>query len=165
MPELLARGYQVRDMVRAASPVYGIRWPTAEIVVADALQPESLRTALQGVHTAYYLIHSLLLGREKFAAADLQAAINFREAAEQEHRRVGRFCAEKGIQWLVSVGRLAALAAEEAASAGVRADMVEDAAEAIALIRPQLSAGDVVLVKASRELGLEQVVEGVISDD
>ena len=83
VPELLARGYQVRAMVRAASPVYGTRWPNAEIVVADALQPESMRTALQDVHTAYYLIHSLLLGPEKFAAADLQAAINFRKAAEQ----------------------------------------------------------------------------------
>ena len=83
VPELLARGYKVRAMVRAASPVYERRWPGAEIVVADALQPESLRTALKDVHTAYYLIHSLLLGPKKFAAADLQAAVNFRKAAEQ----------------------------------------------------------------------------------
>lgn len=82
VPELLARGYQVRAMVRAASPVYGIRWPDAEIVVADALDPESMKRAMQDVHTAYYLIHSLLLGAKKFAEADLQAAVNFREAAE-----------------------------------------------------------------------------------
>jgi uncharacterized protein YbjT (DUF2867 family) len=81
--ELLARGYQVKAMIRAASPVYGSRWPTAEIVVADALQLEDLTTALQDVHTAYYLIHSLLLGPEKFAEADLRAAVNFRKAAEQ----------------------------------------------------------------------------------
>ena len=83
MPELLARGYQVRVMVRAASPVYETRWPAAEIVVADALEPESMKRAMQGVHAAYYLIHSLLLGAEKFAEADLQAAVNFRKAAEQ----------------------------------------------------------------------------------
>ena len=54
MPELLARGYQVRAMVRAASPVYGIRWPAAEIVVADALDPESMKTAMQDVlHQPY----------------------------------------------------------------------------------------------------------------
>ena len=82
VPELLARGYQVRVMVRAESPVYKTQWPGAEIVVADALQPESLRTALQDVHTAYYLIHSLLLGPEKFAIADINAAANFRKAAE-----------------------------------------------------------------------------------
>jgi uncharacterized protein YbjT (DUF2867 family) len=85
VPELLARGYQVRVMVRAESPVHKTQWPGAEIVVADALQPENLRTALQDVHTAYYLIHSLLLGPEKFAIADINAAANFRKAAELEH--------------------------------------------------------------------------------
>jgi len=85
VPELLARGYQVRAMVRAASQIYGTRWPAAEIVVADAFQPETLRKALQDVHTAYYLIHSLLLGHEEFSTADIQAAVNFRKAAEQAH--------------------------------------------------------------------------------
>ncbi len=36
VPELLARGYQVRIMVRAASLEHQPRWPGAEIVVADA---------------------------------------------------------------------------------------------------------------------------------
>ena len=83
VPELLARGYEVRAMVRAASPEYEARWPSAEVVVADALEGADLARALRGVHTAYYLIHSLLLGPEEFSAADIQAAINFREAAEQ----------------------------------------------------------------------------------
>jgi len=52
VPELLARGYQVRVMVWAESTVHKTQWPGAEIVVADALQPENLRTALQDVHTA-----------------------------------------------------------------------------------------------------------------
>jgi len=85
VPELMARGYKVRVMVRAASPIYEKKWPGAEIVVADALQEENLKTALQDVHTAYYLIHSLLLGPEKFAIADLQAAANFRKAAESSN--------------------------------------------------------------------------------
>ena len=84
VPELLARGYQVRAMVRASSPEYATRWPQAEIVVADALEPSDLKGALQGVHTAYYLIHSLLLGPKEFSAADVQAAVNFRVAAEQD---------------------------------------------------------------------------------
>lgn len=81
VPELLARGYRVRAMVRAASPEYADRWPGAEIVVADALKPADLSAALAGVHTAYYLIHSLLLGPGNFSAADLRAAANFRLAA------------------------------------------------------------------------------------
>lgn len=82
VPELMARGYDVRAMVRGSSEEYAKRWPGVEIVVADALHLDSLRAALEGVHTAYYLIHSLLLGPAKFWEADLQAAANFRKAAE-----------------------------------------------------------------------------------
>ncbi|MFQ5627363.1 MAG: SDR family oxidoreductase, partial [bacterium] len=59
------------------------RWPGAEIVVADALKLNALRLALKGIHIAYYLIHSLLLGPKKFESADIAAAINFRKAAEE----------------------------------------------------------------------------------
>lgn len=84
VPELLARGYKVRLMLRAPSPEHNSLWPEAEIVVADALKAESLKAALEGVDTAYYLLHSLLLGPKEFAAADLQAAVNFRRIAEEK---------------------------------------------------------------------------------
>jgi uncharacterized protein YbjT (DUF2867 family) len=87
VPELLARGYRVRVMVREALPVYEQMWPGAEIVVGDALALESLEEALEGVAIAYYLIHSMLLGREDFAKADRQAAANFRRAAEEQRVR------------------------------------------------------------------------------
>ena len=80
----LARGYQVRVMVRAASPEQKQRWPDAEIVVANALELESVRAALEGIHTAYYLIHSMLLGPQRFEAADIRSAANFRKAAEEK---------------------------------------------------------------------------------
>ena len=82
VPELLARGYKVRVMVRDNLPEYRKRWPGAEVAVADALQMRSLGEALEGVHTAFYLIHSMLLGTRQFEAADIQAAINFRRVAE-----------------------------------------------------------------------------------
>jgi uncharacterized protein YbjT (DUF2867 family) len=41
--------------------------------------------ALKGVDSAYYLIHSLLLGSKKFESVDIQAASNFRIAAEHEN--------------------------------------------------------------------------------
>ncbi len=82
-PELLDRGYKVRVMVRSHSPEHAERWPGAEIVVADALDVASLTAALRGIHTAYYLIHSLLLGPEEFEASDLANAKNFRRAAEK----------------------------------------------------------------------------------
>ncbi len=84
VPELLARGYRVRIMIRTASPQYKLNWPDVEIVLADALKPDSLKIALEGIDTAYYLIHSLRLGPEKFAQADIEAASNFKKAAEEK---------------------------------------------------------------------------------
>jgi uncharacterized protein YbjT (DUF2867 family) len=84
VPELLARGYSVRVMVRVYSPEQETRWPGAEIVVADARDIHSLRLALDNVYAAYYLIHSLLLGKMKFGSIDLTVAQNFRKAAEEK---------------------------------------------------------------------------------
>ena len=81
VPELLARGYKVRAMVRGESPDYETQWPGVEIVVADALKIDQLQRVLQGIDTAYYLIHSLHLGAKEFEAADIKAAANFRKAA------------------------------------------------------------------------------------
>lgn len=82
VPALLARGYTVRVMVRAASSEHHERWPRAEIAVADTADFTSLVSALDGIHTAYYLIHSLLLGPKQFEAAEILNARNFRRAAE-----------------------------------------------------------------------------------
>jgi len=97
VPELLARNYRVRVMVRSFSPDYASRWPGAEIVQGDALDVEQLNTALKGVDTAYYLIHSLLLGYKKFEKTDIQVAINFRIAAENQKI--------KGIIYLSGLGK------------------------------------------------------------
>ncbi|MCK5076122.1 MAG: NmrA family NAD(P)-binding protein, partial [Calditrichia bacterium] len=84
VPELLARQYKVRVMLRAASPEYKTLWPQAEIVFADALEIDSLREAFEGIHTIYYLIHSLLLGPKHFEATDLKAAVNVAQAAKEK---------------------------------------------------------------------------------
>lgn len=83
-PELSIRGYQVRVMIREQSPVYKNLWPEVEVAVADALNRAQLKDALRGIDTAYYLIHSLYLGPKAFSAADIKAAANFREVAEEE---------------------------------------------------------------------------------
>jgi uncharacterized protein YbjT (DUF2867 family) len=83
--ELLARGYNVVAMVRRNADEYRKRWPEVTVVQADALKPETLDSALSGIHAAYYLIHSLHLGQKEFEAADLAAARNFREAAQRQN--------------------------------------------------------------------------------
>ncbi len=93
VPELVARGYKVRVMVR--SPGYDTRWPGVEAVMADALDAGQLKTALKDIDIAYYLIHSLHLGPRKFAAADIKAARNF-----------ARIAAEMGLKRIIYLGGL-----------------------------------------------------------
>ena len=56
--------------------------PTTQVVQGDVLDPVSLNTALQGVDTAYYLVH-LMAGSSDFEKQDRQAAINFAKAASE----------------------------------------------------------------------------------
>ena len=53
-----------------------------EVVQGDVLDPPSLDEALQGVHTAYYLVH-LMSGSKDFEKEDRQAATNFAGAAKK----------------------------------------------------------------------------------
>ncbi len=88
VPELLARGYHVRVMVRRRANHFRKKWPAAEIVVADAANTGQLEAALEGVDVAYYFIHSLQLGHRDFEATDIQIAENFRQACS--HQKVKR---------------------------------------------------------------------------
>ena len=54
---------------------------STQIVRGDVLDPASLEEALQGVHTAYYLVH-LMSGSKDFEKKDRQAATNFALAAK-----------------------------------------------------------------------------------
>jgi uncharacterized protein YbjT (DUF2867 family) len=54
--------------------------PFTEVVQGDVLDRDSLNTALQDVHTAYYLVHSMGTAGS-FEETDRQAAQNFAEAA------------------------------------------------------------------------------------
>lgn len=82
IPELMARGYYVRVLVRSFSPKFKERWPSVEVVVADILDYSTLEKALEGIQCAYYFVHSLHLG-SKFKEIDALAAKNFRKAAEK----------------------------------------------------------------------------------
>jgi UDP-N-acetylmuramoyl-tripeptide--D-alanyl-D-alanine ligase len=82
-----------------------------------------------------------------------------------EHARVGALAAEHGVDLLVAVGEGAAPVAAEAEGAGVAVRRAADAGEAVALLAETVRPGDVVLVKASRAVGLEQVARALASDE
>ncbi len=75
---LKAKGYRVRALVRRP---WEYESSGTEVRRADLLEPASLPSALQGIDTAYYLVHSMMDG-PAFADRDKAAAENFLEAAE-----------------------------------------------------------------------------------
>ena len=80
VPKLIERGFRVRAAARHAEVLEARGWG-CEVVAADALRPETLAAALDGIDVAYYLVHSMAAGRD-FAERDRQAADHFRAAAE-----------------------------------------------------------------------------------
>ncbi len=80
---LVAEGYRVRAMGRHLEGLLARPWSgQVELAAADVMQPEGLAATLQGVDTAYYLIHSMS-GGDDFHQQDLRAARNFGRAARQ----------------------------------------------------------------------------------
>jgi uncharacterized protein YbjT (DUF2867 family) len=69
--------------------------PTTEVVRGDCLDEESLARALEGVNSAYYLVHSMAAGSQ-FAELDRRAAGNF-----------GRAAARAGVRRIIYLGGLA----------------------------------------------------------
>ena len=74
-------GHRVRCLARRPEVLRGRVAPATEVVQGDCLDPASLEVALSGVHTAYYLVHSMGATSD-FAALDRQAARTFGEAAK-----------------------------------------------------------------------------------
>jgi uncharacterized protein YbjT (DUF2867 family) len=81
VPRLLEKGYRVRVLVRDARRLQGRDWvDQIEIVEGDVLEPATLEPVMRGIHTAYYLIHSMGSG-QAFYERDQQAADHFGRAA------------------------------------------------------------------------------------
>jgi uncharacterized protein YbjT (DUF2867 family) len=83
--DLVADGCTVRILVRDAQKVKDQTWAASvEIIQGNANNPDDLRRALHGVHTAYYLLHSINSGKN-FDEVESAMARNFAVAAEAEN--------------------------------------------------------------------------------
>ncbi len=85
VPALLRAGFRVRAAARRRSEVNRRPWaghPRIEIAQADVLDPGSLRDAARGCGACYYLVHSMISGRGRFAEADRRGAANMAAAAD-----------------------------------------------------------------------------------
>ena len=89
VPALVEQGHQVRAMTRHPDTYQGEGEPT----YGDVADQDSLRAALQGMHAAYYLVHSL--DSDDFEQRDAEAATAFGHAA-----------ADAGVQQIIYLGGL-----------------------------------------------------------
>jgi UDP-N-acetylmuramoyl-tripeptide--D-alanyl-D-alanine ligase len=147
-----ALGLPLDDVAADPLDVAFSRWrgeelplPGGGLLIADCYNanPTSMRAALE--HLA-----AVSQGRRRVAVLGDMAELGV--DADAYHEQVGAAAAELGIDQVVAVGRRARL------YGGRWFPTVEDAREALpGLIQP----GDVVLVKASRSMGLEALVEAI----
>ena len=127
-------------------------------VVNDAYNanPESTRAALRALAA---------MGRGRRTWAVLGEMAELGDESLAEHDAVGRLAVRLNVSKLVAVGGQAAvwldMGAKNEGSWGEESVHVSDAEEAVELLRSELRSGDVVLVKASRSVGLERVADAL----
>ncbi|MEV4442967.1 UDP-N-acetylmuramoyl-tripeptide--D-alanyl-D-alanine ligase [Streptomyces sp. NPDC049577] len=132
-------------------------------IVNDAYNanPESMRAALRA------LAAMGSTGRRTWAVLGQMAELG--EESLAEHDAVGRLAVRLNVGKLVAVGgREAAwlrMGAYNEGSWGEESVHVSDVQAAVDLLRNELRPGDVVLVKASRSVGLERIAQQLIAVD
>jgi UDP-N-acetylmuramoyl-tripeptide--D-alanyl-D-alanine ligase len=176
-----ALGMPVADIARALSDA--VRQSPGRMAVTDTdsgvtviddaynASPESVRSALESLS-----VMARSPGHRRSWAV-LGEMRELGESSGPEHEQIGRFATGLGIGCLVTVGegaagihRGAVSAAAPTAEAGhqvnpstSRAVFVPTAEDAITLLCQQVRPGDVVLVKASRAIGLDRVAAALIA--
>ncbi|GAA4845238.1 UDP-N-acetylmuramoyl-tripeptide--D-alanyl-D-alanine ligase [Kitasatospora terrestris] len=166
-------GMPVDDVAEALSEAGALsRWRMEVVERADGVtvvndaynaNPDSMRAALRALAT--------MAGRGPERRRTWAVLGEMRELGEDsfdEHDAIGRLAVRLDVTKLVAVGgREAAcmeLGARNEGSWGEESVLVSDADAAIELLRSQVRPGDVVLVKASRSVGLERVAEALLAD-
>ncbi len=84
LPLLENTGLEIRCLSRRPESLQSAASPGTQVVRGDVLDGASLDKALQGIHTAYYLVHSMGADAD-FETMDRQAAQNFADACTRQH--------------------------------------------------------------------------------
>ncbi len=153
----------VADALSEAQPVS--RWrmeiddrSDGTTIINDAYNanPESVRAALEAL---------VEVAGERPTWAVLGEMKELGDGARSAHESIGRRVAELGIFRLVLLGEATRPILEGAVMEGLPREcvrLVDDADAAVRLLEREVSAGDVVLIKASRALGLETVARALL---
>ncbi|MEY2989662.1 MAG: hypothetical protein RLZZ163_578 [Actinomycetota bacterium] len=127
-------------------------------IISDAYNanPESMRAAIKALRS---------MAGERRSWAVLGEMRELGDHAQTAHDDIGRLAVRLDISRLVCVGdatKVMHLAASNEGSWGEESTWVPDADAAAELLEDQLRPGDIVLVKASRAVGLEVVAERLL---
>jgi UDP-N-acetylmuramoyl-tripeptide--D-alanyl-D-alanine ligase len=115
---------------------------------------------------ALNLLHDLTPAKGGRRVAVLGDMRELGDYTKEGHRIVGRRAADV-LDVLITVGDLGRAIGEEALSSGLSNDnvfMMSDAEQTIALLDREVHAGDLVLVKGSRALGMDTIVMSITAD-
>jgi UDP-N-acetylmuramyl pentapeptide synthase len=126
-------------------------------IINDAYNsnPSSAKSALKSLSTAF-------CGKRKIAV--LSDMLELGEHAVSMHYEVGCFVSECNIDLLFVVGDLSAQYAKGAIDSGMNSDNVfvfGSIVELVAKLKSFLSVNDVVLIKGSRSMGMDEVVGAI----
>ncbi len=128
-------------------------------VVLDDAYNANPASALASLRTA----RELALSRRARLVVVLGEMRELGAIAAREHARVGEQVGASGAALLIAVGGDARLYVDPARAAGVEACFAADAEAGLGEALRRVRAGDVVLVKASRGVRAELVVEGLVA--
>lgn len=161
---------QVAEALGAAGPVSRHRMHVTTrsdgvTVIDDAYNanPDSMRAGLQALA---WIAHG---DRRRRSWAVLGEMAELGDDAISEHDRIGRLAVRLDVSRLVVVGTGRSMSAMlqgavMEGSWGDEAVLVDDAAQALALLRAEVRDGDVVLVKASNSAGLGALADELVAD-
>ncbi|HEX9113086.1 MAG TPA: UDP-N-acetylmuramoyl-tripeptide--D-alanyl-D-alanine ligase [Nitrospirota bacterium] len=113
------------------------------------------------MEAAISTLASLSAGRKSFAV--LGDMLELGDAGREAHRAVGATAARAGVHSVITIGALAKHIGEGAIEAGMPKERVVEApthAEAAELLKKLSRPGDVVLIKGSRGMKMEKILEG-----
>ncbi len=151
---------RVAAAMAALAPIAGrmhVRRAGAVRVVDDAYNanPGSVRAALRALAEMTPGRRVAVLGEMKELGA----------VAAREHEALGDDVARAGVALLISCGGLADATARRSEALGVEVVLADGAERAAQLAVERVCPGDIVLVKASRSVGAERVVEALIAHE
>jgi UDP-N-acetylmuramoyl-tripeptide--D-alanyl-D-alanine ligase len=175
--------HHIKNAVAAAAVAWALNLPTSTIGAAlDNFQPVDKRMEVVTLPGDIHLINDTYNANPGSMAAALETLMQVRQQgrafavlgdmlemgkeSSSLHMQVGRIAAKEGVDHLLAMGTQASHLLAGAAEAGMAREQLTEAGdheEIATLIYGLLVAGDWVLVKGSRGMRMEKVVEILLS--